>query len=150
MFNLNFIKKFILFDKDQEPELLNLPGGPVKQSSRVVVTLSAALIVVAGLAFYFWYENNQEPNQAKKEPQSEVQELVAEISQFLILPTDEEPTVATVSDLEKLKDQPFFVGAKAGDKVLIYANAKKAILYDPIARKIINVAPINIGNNRGL
>jgi len=149
MLNLNFIKKFNLSDKNRGPEFFNLPGGPVKQSnrgSRVVVTLSAALIIVTGMAFYFWYENNEEPKQTKKEPQTEVQELVAEISQFLILPTDEEPTVATVSDLEKLKDQLFFVGAKTGDKVLIYANAKKAILYDPVVRKIINVAPINVGN----
>ena len=55
--------------------------------------------------------------------------------------------MATVSDLEKLKDQPFFAKAKIGDKVLIYTDAKKAILYDPVNDKIVEVAPINIGNS---
>lgn len=49
-------------------------------------------------------------------------------------------------DPEKLRDQPFFANAQRGDKVLIYANAKKAILYNPPSNKIIEVAPVNIGN----
>ncbi|OGN17447.1 MAG: hypothetical protein A3F48_04405 [Candidatus Yanofskybacteria bacterium RIFCSPHIGHO2_12_FULL_41_9] len=65
---------------------------------------------------------------------------------MLVLPTDEQPTVATVTDLEALKGQPFFLNAKIGYKVLIYTKAKKAILYDPQARKIVEVAPINLGN----
>ena len=31
-----------------------------------------------------------------------------------------------------------------GDKVLIYSNAKKAYLYDPVSDKIINIAPLNL------
>jgi hypothetical protein len=54
--------------------------------------------------------------------------------------------VATVSDPEKLKEQPFFTQAKKGDKLLIYAKARKAILYDPAINKIIEVSTLNIGN----
>jgi hypothetical protein len=46
---------------------------------------------------------------------------------------------------ENLKGQSFFADAKVGDKVLIYKNAKKAILYDPIADKIITIAPLIVG-----
>jgi hypothetical protein len=61
----------------------------------------------------------------------------------MVLPADETPTIATVSDPEKLKDQPFFANAKKGDKVLIFSNSAKAILYSPTEDKIVEVAPIN-------
>lgn len=120
------------------------------ESRRVVVSLSTALVLMTGLAFYFWHQNDKDLNQTKIETQTEAQQLVSRISQFLILPADEEPTIATVSNLEVLKDQPFFAKAKIGDKVLIYAKARKAILYDSIADKIVEIAPINLGNKGGL
>jgi len=60
------------------------------------------------------------------------------------LPKDEEPTIATVLDKEKLKDQLFFAKAENGDKVIIYSKNQKAILYRPSINKIIDVAPISI------
>ena len=71
------------------------------------------------------------------------------VSRLIILPTDEEPTIATVADPDRLQDQPFFDNAKTGDKLLIYTNARKAILYDPVSDKIVEVAPINIGDVAG-
>lgn len=50
---------------------------------------------------------------------------------------DETPTIATVSDITKLQGQPFFAKAQNGDKVYVYSNAKKAILYRPSENKII-------------
>ena len=134
---------------------LNLPGGPVRESHRVVITLSVALIVVAGLAGYFWYQirmdkQSIEVNTEFQKMENEADAVIQKVGQLMVLPTDEEPTVATVTDLNALKGQPFFTGAKIGDKVLIYTNAKKAILYDPIANKIVNVAPINLGNQPAL
>ncbi|PIR80160.1 MAG: hypothetical protein COU25_01495, partial [Candidatus Levybacteria bacterium CG10_big_fil_rev_8_21_14_0_10_35_13] len=54
------------------------------------------------------------------------------------------PTIATITDKSQLSTQPFFNNAVDGDKVLVYANAKKAILYRPSTDKIIEVAPVNI------
>jgi hypothetical protein len=65
----------------------------------------------------------------------------------MLLPTEELPIVATVADPEKLKGQAFFVNATKGDKVLIYNTAKKAILYSPTENKIVDVAPLSIGQN---
>ncbi len=76
----------------------------------------------------------------------ETRDLVAAVSKLIVLPDGEDPTVATVSEPNKLKSQAFFAKAQKGDKVLIYTNAKKAILYNPETNKIIEVAPINIGN----
>lgn len=80
--------------------------------------------------------------------QKEVQNLVENVSAIAVVPTDETPTIATVSDPEVLKNQSFFLGAKKGDKVLIYSVAKKAVLYDPVAHKIINIAPLNIDTEK--
>ena len=76
--------------------------------------------------------------------QAEVDLLVNEVGKLITLPSDEKPTVATITDIEKLKDQPFFANAKNGDKVLIYTNAKKAILYRSEEKKIIEVGAVNI------
>lgn len=73
---------------------------------------------------------------------SEAQQVIAEVGKTVDLPKDEIPTVATVSDPSKLKDQPFFAEAQLGDKVLIYAQAKRAILYRPSTHKIIGIAPL--------
>jgi len=83
----------------------------------------------------------QNPNIAASE---ETKAILDKVGRHIVLPLDEQPTIATISDKEKLKDQPFFAKAKNGDKVLIYNLARKAILFDPVADKIIDVAPINI------
>jgi len=107
------------------------------------------LILIAITPSYYFYHQYKKTQELLKNPQEaakqENKKLLEAIARLIDLPSDEEPTVATVFDPEKLKSQSFFVRSKAGDKVLIYSNARKAILYDPIANKIIDVAPINIG-----
>ncbi len=74
--------------------------------------------------------------------EQEVADVIAAIGKHILLPVGEEPTVATVSDPDKLKDQLFFKHAEAGDKVLIYTKAKMAYLYDPDRDILLEVAPI--------
>jgi hypothetical protein len=70
--------------------------------------------------------------------------LVAAVSKLIVLPASEQPTIATVADLSKLQGQPFFANAQVGDKVLIYSQAGKAILYRPSENKIIELAPLDV------
>lgn len=108
------------------------------------VVLATAFILVGG--FYLYQsQKNQIQNNPQTAAAEEVKKLVKEVGVLIELPTEEDPTVATITDITKLADQPFFQKGKNGDKVLIYTNAKKAILYDPITKKVIDVAPINIG-----
>lgn len=100
------------------------------------------LVIVLGLTSAYFYKKSTSKEDAA---QAEVKSLVQKVGKIAVLPTDETPTVATVSDPEALKGQVFFVDAKKGDKVLIYSNAKKAILFDPVQNKIINIAPLSVG-----
>lgn len=117
---------------------------PASVGSIVLIILFVLVIVSTGLAVYFY----RQASELKKDPQrvasEEVQEIVFRVGQIMVLPEGEEPTLATVTEPERLQDQPFFAKAKVGDKVLLYANAKKAILYDPATNKIVEVAPLNI------
>ncbi len=95
---------------------------------------------------YLLFKLNKIDNDPQLIAQRETSALIAEVGKLIVLPADEEPTIATVTDPELLKSQPFFATAEKGFKVLLYGTAKKAILYDPINKKIIEVAPINIGD----
>lgn len=98
------------------------------------------VLILAGTSVYFYRKAKNDPNAAT---QAEVKSLVSKVGKLMVLPGGETPTIATVSDPEALSDQTFFVDAKVGDKVLIYSNAKKAILFSPEQNKIINIAPLN-------
>ncbi len=74
---------------------------------------------------------------------TEQQQLVAEVRSVMVLPDDEEPAIALVSDVERLQDQVFFKNAHNGDIVLVYNGAKKAILYRPSTKKVVETAPID-------
>lgn len=83
-------------------------------------------------------------SKGQAQAQAEVDLLITDVGKLLALPSDEKPTVATITDVEKLKEQVFFKNAMNNDKVLIYTKAKKAILYRPSENKIVEVGAVNI------
>ena len=113
--------------------------------ANLIGILSSLLIFssIANIAFY------NKLSSLKNNPQQALQEqsesLVKKVSKLITLPTDEQPTIATVSDPEALRSQPFFAKAEKGFKVLIYAQAGKTILYDPFENRVVEVASVNIG-----
>jgi hypothetical protein len=77
----------------------------------------------------------------------QVEETIQAVGKLYDLPDNEKPDVATVKDKEALKKQyPFFDQAENDDVVLIYKEAKLAILYRPSTQKLIKVGPVNIEN----
>lgn len=115
----------------------------------VNLLLLVLFVISAALAVYFYQEMAKIKENPQAVAQEETQRLIEQVGRLIVLPQDEAPTVATISDVEKLKDQPFFANAQNGYKILIYTKAKKAILYDPVSNKIVEVAPVNLGNNQG-
>ncbi len=79
-------------------------------------------------------------------PKNEAQQLIETVGKIADLPA-EIPTIATVTDKEKLKQYQFFQKAEIGDKVLLYNEAKKAYLYRPASGKLIEVGPIMLSDS---
>ncbi len=122
-----------------------------RMTSAASPLLMLILVVAIGLAIYFFTQYRNSQNKLKHPDvvaKAETQSLVSKVNRLTVLPTGEQPTVATVSDVSKLSGQTFFANAKNGDKVLIYSQAKKAILYRPGEDKIINIAPLNVNNSQ--
>ena len=118
--------------------------GVLQKRIGFVLLLPTVLVGIVAVNYYYQYHLLK--NNPQKVLARENKEFVAAISELIMLPEGEEPTVATVTNTETLKDQPFFIKAQKGDKVLIYTNNKKAVLYRPEEHKIVEVAPLNIGN----
>ena len=117
-----------------------------KMKRLIPYVLTFLVLVAAGFSVYFWNEARVLKANPQRAAQAETLKLIAAISKLIVLPEGENPTIATVTDPERLREQPFFANAKTGDKVLIFTNSRKAILYSPTQNKIVEVAPINIGN----
>lgn len=121
-----------------------------KASKTPRILIIVAFIVIlffAAIAVYFYMQYQKAQSMLKTSTASSTKEidlLVKHVDSIIELPKGEQPTIATVSDVTKLKGQNFFNNAKDGDKVLIYQNAKKAFLYRPSTNKIIEVGPVNI------
>lgn len=128
-----------------------MAASEIKDKKNLLLPLFAAVVIVALLAAGYFFIQYQKAQTLLKNPSqaavSEIKALTDKVGQLIELPVGEDPTVATVSDKTKLSDQVFFRNAQNGDKVLIYTKAKKAILYRPSTNKIIEVAPVNIGES---
>ena len=120
------------------------PLGFTTQSLIIIIGLTIVLVTAIGIAIYFYLQYQKTQDQLNKTTQSNVQAaLIGEVGKLIVLPTSEQPTIATVSDVNRLKGQSFFAHARNGDKVLIYTKAQEAILYDPQANKIYHPPQLN-------
>jgi uncharacterized protein HemX len=117
----------------------------------VLVLLSLLALGAAAYSYGLYYKSQEQIQNLKANPQeianAETKKTVDAVGKLITLPANETPTIATVTDAKKLKNQAFFSKAENGDKVLIYTQAKKAILYREKINKIIEVAPVNLGQS---
>lgn len=114
-----------------------------QKKRRIIVPVLAALLILTVIGFGVVYKKYTDvKNNPEKVAQAEIADIVQKADKIISLPKDETPILATVSDSDKLKDQPFFAEAKNDDKLLIYTKAKKAILYRPSSNMVVNVGPL--------
>ena len=105
------------------------------------------VLVVAGasgLYAFLFFQKDASPVAANGQLSSDqIKSLVKEVGRLVVLPDGEVPTIATVTDVDKLASQPFFRTAQNGDKVVLFGSTREAILYRPSIGKIIKMAPVN-------
>jgi hypothetical protein len=135
-------------DKLFKKEKRESPGIPKSKKNRkmAIFVLAVFLLMLIGtgsIAYYYYNKYKRALKNSAVEGKSEAQSLSDTIGKFMELPEGEDPTLATVTDAEKIKDQLFFAKAQNGDKVLIYTSNKKAILYRPATGKIIEVSAVS-------
>lgn len=114
-----------------------------KRSLKLIISaILASVVVVFAVCFgsYFYFKYKKLALNSDVAVKNEVRIMTEKIGKFMELPQEDEPSVATVSDTEKLKGQAFFSNAQNGDKVLIYGKSGKAILYRPSENKVIEIS----------
>jgi predicted PurR-regulated permease PerM len=112
-----------------------------KQSVKIAIVVVVVLVITLA-AFFLVRSRTSESQNATKE----LEDIVSELSKTIDLP-EEVPTIATVTDKNLLNEQEFFSRAENGDKVVIFQVWRKAILYRPSSKKIIDLT--NISANQG-
>jgi len=123
-------------------------------------TILRVVVVLGLMGFATWsffkYQKAQETVDKLSNPEAqqeaiakEREQILAKVSKLMILPDDEEPTIATVTDANVLSQyQPFFRNASDGDKVILYVQSGKSIIYSEEENIIVNVGTISVqGNN---
>jgi len=118
-----------------------------KRSITKIILTTIFILIIIGLSassFFFYTKFRQEQN---KNPQNEISNITSAISKHMVLP-NEVPTIATVTNKDELQKNALFNNAEVGDKVLIFVQSKKAIVYRPSTKKIIETLPIQTTDNK--
>jgi FtsZ-interacting cell division protein ZipA len=132
------------------PSIKSKTTKPKKlKASQRLVTIAVGVVAIAALiGVGVLYRSNQQlksdPKTLQKAQAKESSDLKAKVAKLIEVPKDENPTIATVESKDKLKEQPFFKDAQNGDKLLIFPQAKKAVLYRVSENRLINVGPIAV------
>lgn len=124
-----------------------------------LLTVFLVLILLALAAGSFFLYQKYRDTQAQVDKLSTVQgqqelsntqvnELLGEMRAIILLPSDEDPVVATITDINLLRDKDFYKDAQNGDRVVVFASAKKAYIYRPSEKKIINVGAFEVSNEQ--
>lgn len=112
------------------------PPVKKKRLSRKTLYIMGVCLVVVVTALTVWLLHN-------KENLDSMEVIRGKVSKHLILPKNEAPALLTITDTSKIST-PFLKQAENGDKLLVYQDAKKVILYRPSVDRIIDVGPVSI------
>jgi len=132
-------------------------GNSVNAVDTILKLILFVIVFLAGgVSYHIAIENGvvEVPGQssavqgAADGPQNKQEQTVAErVAAKLFIPQSEQPTVATISDVEELRfaNPNFYFYAQDGDKLLVYSDM--AVIYRAEEDIIINVVPVQRGED---
>lgn len=112
----------------------------------LIIVVAIVFVVVAVAAGFFalqFFALKSNPEIADDEASKRI---ISKVENIYMLP-EGQPTVAKVQDKDKLNGQVFFDKAENGDYLVIYSDAKLALLYREEANKLVNVGPISVSDS---
>ena len=120
-----------------------------KKTNPVLTVILAVLLIgaIATCAILFLQQKTPATGENGMSTPEDDAKVIAEVSKIMILP-EETPSMATVLDVTKLSDQPFFKNAQNGDKLMLFTAAQKAILYRPSTNQIVETMPLIMDQNQ--
>lgn len=126
--------------------MTNIQKGLLRNRKLFKAFLLAVFILLAvGAGAFFWLQQHKDVSSAPNKDTNEQTSvrILRKVSKIYALPKNEEPSVAAIEDSSKLADQNFFAKAQDGDYLLVYPEAKLALIYREQAGQLINVGPIS-------
>jgi hypothetical protein len=101
----------------------------------------AGAVVVGGViaAAVLWWPRPGLPTDGEAAAKA----VKARVARHYLLPKDEEPALATITDKSKLSS-PAFKQTEDGDRLLIYQKNRMAIVYRPSIDRVVAIVPVSI------
>lgn len=121
-------------------DMFKIPLKSKRTGLALMFILLAGSLALSG----FYYQRYQKA--LSTDPDVQIKQITNYLSHFIELP-NEQPTLGTVLDKAKLTNSTLAQKAENGDKMLIYAEAQRLLLYRPSTKKLVDVLLIQNGDN---
>jgi hypothetical protein len=112
----------------------------VVMHQRILLLVVVAVVIAISVIYFI---NNGSSNDNSNNNSGSGADILTRLGAVMILPEGETPSISTVTDAEGLKNgATFYRDAENGDKILVYAQSGKIIIYREADNLIVNVGPI--------
>ncbi|HSX33214.1 MAG TPA: hypothetical protein VLF91_02650 [Candidatus Saccharimonadales bacterium] len=117
---------------------MNQTERPVRRHRDVIVTLICMIVILAGACGLLLVRYHQTIAKQQATTVQQAASLATQLGKHFALPAGQ-PTLATVLNRAKLGDAQLVNEAQNGDLLLIFAEAKRVILYRPSTGKVVDM-----------
>ncbi len=109
-----------------------------KKSKSKTILAGVVVLAIAALGTLVVF---QQMKLSAATPEEEARGVRDEVAQVMLLP-EEEALVSEIEDAANVRTQAFFANVENGDKVLVFPEAAKIVLYRPSTKQVVNTGPI--------